>query len=90
MYRDFVICEEEVCSAASYRKEETTVSGTFETGHQLSSLVDQFMATRNISQRQYRRLSQLVLADGSIDEQELREINRLFDAIQTGRIRVID
>ncbi len=90
MYRDFVIYQEEVGSAASHREEETTMSGTFETGHQLSSLVDQFMASRNISQRQYRRLSQLVLADGSIDEQELREINRLFDAIQTGRIRVID
>jgi len=31
----------------------------------------------------------LVLADGSVDEQELQQINRLFDAIQTGRVKVL-
>lgn len=58
--------------------------------HKLVELVNQFIAARNISQEQYQTLSQLVLADGNIDEQERKQINRLFDAIQTGRIRVVD
>jgi len=64
--------------------------GASEDAHKLVTLVDQFMAARNISQREYQQISELVLADGSIDELERRQINRLFDAIQTGRIKVTD
>jgi uncharacterized membrane protein YebE (DUF533 family) len=32
----------------------------------------------------------MVMADGNIDEHERQQINRLFDAIQTGRIKVVD
>lgn len=56
----------------------------------LTSLVNQVFANRKITQQQYQRLTTLVLADGSIDEQELRQINRLFDAVQDGRIKVMD
>jgi uncharacterized membrane protein YebE (DUF533 family) len=31
-----------------------------------------------------------VLADGTIDEQERRQINRLFDAIQMGMVKITD
>ncbi|TVP68373.1 MAG: TerB family tellurite resistance protein [Leptolyngbya sp. LCM1.Bin17] len=43
-----------------------------------------------ISQAQYQALSALVLADGVVSEQERRQINRLFDAIQTGRVKIVD
>jgi hypothetical protein len=66
------------------------VPAQYNDAHTLVELVNQFIASRNISQRQYQTLSQLVLADGNIDEDERKQINRLFDAIQTGRIRVID
>ncbi|RZM79823.1 hypothetical protein DYY88_08375 [Leptolyngbya iicbica LK] len=66
------------------------VSGAFEDTCALTNLVDQLLAARKITQQQYQNLSQLVLADGSVDEEELRQINRLFDAIQNGRIKVID
>lgn len=65
------------------------MSRAFEETHELVALVDRVLASRNITQQQYRTLSQMVLADGNIDEQELRQINRLFDAIQAGMIRVI-
>lgn len=70
--------------------QEGTVSGAFDDPHQLVKMVDQFIMRRKITHQQYRDLSQLVLADGSIDEHELRQINRLFDAIQTGRVKVLD
>jgi uncharacterized tellurite resistance protein B-like protein len=66
------------------------VSGAFDEAHQLVKLVDQFIASRNITQQQYQTLYQMVMADGNIDEHERQQINRLFDAIQTGRIKVVD
>lgn len=65
------------------------MSQAFEETYELVALVDHVLASRNITQQQYRTLSQMVLADGNIDEHELQQINRLFDAIQAGMIRVI-
>jgi uncharacterized membrane protein YebE (DUF533 family) len=56
----------------------------------VSAMVDQMITARNISQRQYQQLSALVLADGTVDEQERRQINRLFDAIQMGMVKIVD
>ena len=66
------------------------MSGAFEDTGALTKLVDQLLAARKITHQQYQSLSQLVLADGSVDEDELRQINRLFDAVQNGRIKVVD
>jgi len=53
-------------------------------------LVDQLIQTRYISQEQYQELSTLVLADGTVDESERKQVNRLFEAIQTGRVTIMD
>jgi uncharacterized tellurite resistance protein B-like protein len=66
-----------------------TVSVPANDAQQLMALVDHLIATRHITQPQYQLLTQLVLADGNIDEAERQQINRLFDAIRTGAIRVI-
>lgn len=66
------------------------MTGPSEETYQLAELVNQFIAKRNISQRQYRQLSEMVLADGNIDEYERRQINRLHDAIKEGIVKVID
>ncbi|WP_239113050.1 hypothetical protein [Halomicronema sp. CCY15110] len=66
------------------------MSGAFEDTCALTKLVEQLFSARKITQQQYQSLSQLVLADGSVDEEELRQINRLFDAVQNGRIKVVD
>jgi len=70
--------------------QEGTVSGASENPHHLVTMVDQFLRARKITPQQYQDLSQMVLADGSVDDHELQQINRLFDAIQTGRIKVLD
>lgn len=54
----------------------------------LAALVGQVLEDRRITQAQYQTLSALVLADGTVDEAERQQINRLFDAIQTGRVKI--
>ncbi|MEO0757835.1 MAG: hypothetical protein AAFY78_13295 [Cyanobacteria bacterium J06648_16] len=56
----------------------------------VKKMVDRLIVTKRISYTQYQELSNLVLADGTVDEQERRQINRLFDAIQSGAVRIID
>lgn len=50
-------------------------------------LINRLIASRQITMSQYQEISALVLADGMVDEQERRQINRLFDAIQTGTVK---
>ncbi|MEO1093995.1 MAG: hypothetical protein AAFX01_03730 [Cyanobacteria bacterium J06638_28] len=66
------------------------MAGTYQQGQDLVMLVDKFISARNITHHQYRQLSTMVLADGSIDEHERQQINRLFDAIQAGMVRIVD
>jgi hypothetical protein len=54
----------------------------------ITHLVSQVLEERYITQVQYQTLSALVLADGTVDEVERQQINRLFDAIQTGRVKI--
>jgi len=70
--------------------QEGAVSGASEHPHYLVTMVDQFLRARKITHQQYQDLAQVVLADGSVDDHELQQINRLFDAIQTGRVKVLD
>ena len=58
--------------------------------NRVAQLVDQLIRTKRITYGQYQSLSKLVLADGTVDEQERRQINRLFDAIQAGAVRIIE
>jgi uncharacterized membrane protein YebE (DUF533 family) len=55
----------------------------------VAALINQLIASRRITLRQYQELSAAVLADGAIDEQERYQINRLFDAIQNGAVKFV-
>ena len=57
---------------------------------QITELVSQLIQARTVSQSQYQELTALVLADGTVDESERRQVNRLFDAIQNGRVKIVD
>ncbi|NER79678.1 MAG: hypothetical protein F6K42_08860 [Leptolyngbya sp. SIO1D8] len=57
---------------------------------ELTAFVDKLISARNISRLQYQQLSAVVLADGNVDENERLQINRLFDAIREGIVRVSD
>ncbi|MEM9266355.1 MAG: hypothetical protein AAGA46_12590 [Cyanobacteria bacterium P01_F01_bin.13] len=58
--------------------------------NEVTQLVDQLIRAKRITYSQYQTLSKMVLADGTVDEQELKQINRLFDAIQVGAVRIMD
>ncbi|MEM6254704.1 MAG: hypothetical protein AAF821_17455 [Cyanobacteria bacterium P01_D01_bin.156] len=56
----------------------------------VAELVEQLIRAKRLTYNQYQTLSKMVLADGTVDEQERCQINRLFDAIQAGAIRIMD
>ena len=56
----------------------------------VTQLVEQLIRSKRITYPQYQSLSKMVLADGTVDEQERRQINRLFDAIQAGAVRIVE
>ncbi|MBE9137606.1 hypothetical protein IQ254_10335 [Nodosilinea sp. LEGE 07088] len=56
----------------------------------ITDLVSQCIQVRTITQTQYQQLTALVLADGTVDDSERKQVNRLFDAIQSGRVKIVD
>jgi uncharacterized membrane protein YebE (DUF533 family) len=56
----------------------------------VTQFVEKVIVSRQITYRQYHQLSAAILADGKVDEEERRQINRLFDAIQRGYVKIVD
>ena len=56
----------------------------------VTQFVETIIVSRQITYRQYHQLSAAILADGKVDEEERRQINRLFDAIQRGYVKITD
>ena len=56
----------------------------------VAQFVDKLLISRQISRQQYHQLSSAILADGEIDEEERYQINRLFDAIRAGQVRIVN
>ncbi|MBX2862270.1 MAG: hypothetical protein KTR27_01840 [Leptolyngbyaceae cyanobacterium MAG.088] len=68
------------------QRESTTATDE----NEVVQMVDQLIRSKRITYSQYQSLSKMVLADGTVDEQERCQINRLFDAIQSGFIRIVE
>ncbi|MEA5447863.1 hypothetical protein VB780_04730 [Leptolyngbya sp. CCNP1308] len=66
------------------------MSSPAQPGCPITDLVSQLIQARIITQAQYQELTTLVLADGTVDESERKQVNRLFDAIQLGRVKIVD
>jgi uncharacterized membrane protein YebE (DUF533 family) len=56
----------------------------------VTQFVDNLILSRQISGKEYNQLAAAILADGEIDEEERYQINRLFDAIQSGQVKIIN
>ncbi len=56
----------------------------------VTQFVDKLILSRQISGQEYNQLAAAILADGEIDEEERYQINRLFDAIQAGQVKIIN
>ncbi|MGB3137143.1 MAG: hypothetical protein WBG38_00485 [Nodosilinea sp.] len=66
------------------------MSSPTQSGCPITDLVSRCIQARTVSQNQYQELTALVLADGTVDEGERKQVNRLFDAIQGGRVKIVD
>jgi hypothetical protein len=56
----------------------------------VKKLVDRIIFTRKLSRQDHSLLIATVLADGDISEGDRRQINRIFDYIQSGQLKLID
>ncbi|HEY9700103.1 MAG TPA: hypothetical protein V6D10_22805 [Trichocoleus sp.] len=56
----------------------------------IRSIVSSILASGKITRKEHLQLSSAILADQSITDEERRQINRVFDYVQTGRLRVVD
>lgn len=82
--------EHAVPSAAAPTTTESPSPSTSTDNSDVAQLVEQLIRTKRLTYSQYQALSKMVLADGTVDEQERRQINRLFDAVQAGAIRIME
>lgn len=59
-------------------------------GIAVQSLVEQIITTGQMSRKEHVQLTSAMLSDQRITEVDRQQINRVFDYIQIGRLRLID
>ncbi len=53
-------------------------------------MVDRIIFSRKLSRQDHNLLTATVVADGEISENNRHQINRIFDRIQSGQLRLVD
>jgi hypothetical protein len=53
-------------------------------------IVDRIIISGKMSRQDHKLLTSTVLASGDINDTNRRQINRIFDYIQTGQLKLID
>ncbi len=66
----------------------TTVNNQSEST--IKTIVDRIISSGELSKKDHILLTSTVLADGEVSDGERRQINRIFDYIQTGRLKLVD
>jgi hypothetical protein len=56
----------------------------------LQNILDRALEVGEISRKEYLQLTSAILADYRMSDEERRQINRIFDYVQTGRLRLTD
>ncbi|NJL40198.1 MAG: hypothetical protein HC840_03115 [Leptolyngbyaceae cyanobacterium RM2_2_4] len=56
----------------------------------IRQIVDSITTSGRMSRQDYLYLTSAILSDCQITEEERRQINRTFDHIQTGRLKLVD
>ncbi|MDJ0732734.1 MAG: hypothetical protein QNJ47_01395 [Nostocaceae cyanobacterium] len=56
----------------------------------VKKIVDGIIASGQLSRKDHMLLTSTVMIDGEISDGERRQINRIFDYIQTGRLKLVD
>lgn len=53
-------------------------------------MVERIMVAGEVSRKQYIQLTNALLSEDKVTEEERRQINQIFDRIQFGRIKIVD
>lgn len=56
----------------------------------LHTLIEQICRSGQMSRQEHLYLASMLLATGKLNDSERQRVNRLFDAVQSGRLRVVD
>ncbi len=56
----------------------------------IQELVDRIIKSGKMNRQDYSLLTSAIIADGEVSDVERRQINRVFDYIQTGRLKLVD
>ncbi len=56
----------------------------------LAQLIDNTFVSGQLNRSEYLQLMSAILSDSQIVDAERHEINRIFDYVQTGRLKLID
>jgi hypothetical protein len=56
----------------------------------IQPIVEQIIASGKMSRQQHLQLASAILADQQLTDEERRLINRVFDYVQTGRLKLTD
>jgi hypothetical protein len=56
----------------------------------IHQLIARIVESNEIARREQLQLTSAMLNDKHINEEDRRQINRIFDHIQSGRIKIID
>ena len=56
----------------------------------VKTIADQILPSGKMSRQDHIMLTSTILADGEVSNEDRRHINRIFDYIQTGRLKLID
>ncbi len=53
-------------------------------------MVDHVLSQSQLSRQDYIQLTTAILSDYNVTDEERRQINLIFDDVQTGRIKLVD
>ncbi|MDZ7958872.1 MAG: hypothetical protein RMY34_13480 [Aulosira sp. DedQUE10] len=56
----------------------------------VKQIVDRILSSGKMSRHDHSLLTSSILANGDITDGERRQINRVFDHIQTGQLKLLD
>jgi hypothetical protein len=64
---------------------------TQSTSHQeITSLIERILTAGQLNRWQYLKLMSAILSNRELSDTDRRQINRIFDYVQTGRLKLIN
>jgi hypothetical protein len=59
-------------------------------GFTVNQMVETIMTSGQITRRQHIQLTNAILSENQITEEDRRQINRILDYLQIGKIKIVD